>query len=428
MHRYLPASGLVCLVLLLGFDGNARAVDFSGPARDIRTQLAEKILPYWYDTAQDTNRGGYLLADDAVQGRRLPTEKQIVTQSRMIWAFSRAHLAGFSDSNRNYLAAAMQGYHFLLDHFLDQKNGGYFWSTDLQGKPVNDGKFLYGESFVVYALVEYYRASRDPAALRRAMELYRAIQTHLHDDQSSGWFEHADRNWRLLKPGDPRDPVEIVGYKSANAHLHWMEALTELYEASHDPAVKKSLEEALRLDEKYFYPANPGQCMFYREFDWQPVIGPGKDGLSYGHNVEFAWLMIRADTVLGREPSWDRFYALVDHALKYGGDDEHGGLYSKGMDDQPANDTEKVWWIQAEWLAALTDALKHESDPRFETALTKLLQFIQTKQADPKTGIWLYAVTAEGQPKDNTIANSWKANYHDVRGMLKFVEAFAPAK
>ena len=433
MQRHLLTSVRLfasCLLVagFLNLIGSARAADFSGPARDMRTQLADKVLPYWFDTAQDTNRGGYLLDDDAVRGRRLPAEKQIVTQSRVLWAFSRAQIAGFSDTNRNYLAAAAQGYHFLLDHFLDRQNGGYFWSTDLNGKPVNDGKFLYGESFVVYALVEYYRASKDPVALRQAMELYRAIQAHLHDDKGSGWFEHADRNWKLLKPGDPRDPVEVIGYKSANAHLHWMEALTELYDASHDPAVKKSLEEALRLDEKYFYPADPGHCMFFREFNWEPVAGPGKEGLSYGHNVEFAWLMIRADTVLGREPSWDRFYALLDHALKYGGDDEHGGLYSKGLDDQPANDTEKVWWIQAEWLAALTDALKHQSDPRYEAALTKLLQFIQTRQADPKSGIWRYAVTADGQPKDNALANSWKANYHDVRGMLKFVEAFAPAK
>jgi mannose/cellobiose epimerase-like protein (N-acyl-D-glucosamine 2-epimerase family) len=56
------------------------------------------------------------------------------------------------------------------------------------------------------------------------------------------------------------------------------------------------------------------------------------------------------------------------------------------------------------------------------------LQFIKTHQADPRDGIWLYAVTADGRPKDNIKANSWKANYHDVRGMLKFVEAFAPAK
>ena len=433
MHCHLPTSSLVLSALLLavvfpGVAGNVRAADFSGPARDMRTQLAGKILPYWFDTAQDTNRGGYLLADDAVRGRRPPVEKQLVTQSRMVWGFSRAHLAGFSDTNRNYLAAATQGYHFLLDHFLDRQNGGYYWSTDLQGKPVNAGKYLYGESFMVYALVEYYRASNDPEALRRAMELYQAVQAHLHDNTNGGWFEHSERDWKLLAPGDPRDPVEVIGYKSANAHLHWMEALTELYDASHDPAVKESLSEALRLDMTYFYPTNPGQCMFLREFNWKPVVGPDRDGLSYGHNVEFAWLMIRAETVLGRNPSWDRFYALVNHALKYGGDDEHGGLYSRGLDDQPAFDTDKVWWIQAEWLAALTDALKHQNDPRYEAALTKLLHFIQTKQASPQDGIWLYAVTADGQPKDNTLASSWKANYHDVRGMLKFVEAFAPAK
>jgi mannobiose 2-epimerase len=343
----------------------------------------------------------------------------------MVWGFSRAQLAGFNNTNRNYLSAATQGYHFLLDHFLDRQNGGCFWSTDLNGKPVNDGKFLYGESFVIYAFVEYYRASGDPEALRRALDLYHTVQAHLHDDKNGGWFEHANRNWKLLSPGDGGDPVEIIGYKSANAHLHWMEALTELYDASRDPAVKESLIEALHLNQTYFYPANPAHSALYRQFDWKPVTGAGNNGLSYGHNVEFAWLMVRAETMLGQKPSWEHFYALLDHALKYGYDDERGGLYSRGFDDQPATDTDKIWWVQAELLAALTDALRHQSDPRYEAALTKLLNFIQTKQADPKDGIWLYAVTAAGQPKDNTKANSWKANYHDVRGMLKFVEAFS---
>lgn len=433
MNRHWLTSGSTLYPVLLAatlsfLDPCGRAADFSGPAREMRAQLAEKVLPYWFDTAQDTIHGGYLLADDAVRGRHTPAEKQIVTQSRMVWAFSRAHLAGFSNTNRNYLPAAAQGYHFLLDHFYDGRNGGYFWSTDLKGKPVNDGKFLYGESFVIYALVEYYRASGDPEALRRALELYHTVQRHARDGKNGGWFEHADRRWKLMSPGDPRNPVEIVGCKSANAHLHWMEALTELYDTTHDPAVKESLSEALRINQTYFFPADPARCALYRQFDWKPVTGPGRDGLSYGHNVEFAWLMIRAETVLGREPSWDHFYALLDHALKYGYDNERGGLYSRGFDDQPANDTEKIWWVQAEIMGALTDALKHQRDTRYETALDKELQFIKTWQTDPQTGIWLYSVTAAGRPRDTTLANSWKANYHDVRGMLKFIEAFAPPR
>jgi hypothetical protein len=34
-------------------------------------------------------------------------------------------------------------------------------------------------------------------------------------------------------------------------------------------------------------------------------------------------------------------------------------------------------------------------------------------------------VAADGKPRDTTKANSWKANYHDVRAMMKFIDAFA---
>jgi len=404
---------------------SGKAEGFSVPARQMKTQLAEKVLPYWFDTAQDTNQGGYLLADDAVKGYSIPREKQIVTQSRMVWGFSLAQIEGYSDTNRNYLKAATQGYHFLLDHFLDPQNGGYIWTTDLKGKPRNNCKYLYGESFVIYAFVEYYRASGDKDALRHAMELYHTIQEHLHDSKNGGWFEHAEANWKLLSPGDPRSSVEIIGYKSANAHLHWMEALAELYDATQDPEVKASLIEALHINATYFYPEDPAKCAFHRQFNWKRVTAPSSAGLSYGHNVEFAWLMIRAETVLGQKLSWGHFYALLDHALKYGYDDKRGGLYSHGFDSQPATDTDKIWWVQAEMLSALTDALKHENNPRYETALGKLLQFIKAYQIEPKDGIWLYTVTADGKPKDTTKANSWKANYHDVRAMIKFIDAFA---
>src|SRR5579859_592592 len=401
------------------------AMDFSTPAHEMKTQLADRILPYWYDTAQDTNRGGYLLADDAVKGRGTPAEKQIVTQSRMVWTFSLAQLEGYSDTHRNYLSAARQGYHFLLDHFLDRQDGGYFWTTDLDGKPVNDCKLLYGQAFTIYALVEYSRASGDQGALAHALDLYHTVQQHLYDAKNGGWFEHADRTWQPLSPGDPRNQVEVIGYKSANSHLHWMEALAELYDATHDSDVKKSLVEALRINATYFYPDDPTRCAFHRQFNWQPVTVASSAGLSYGHNVEFAWLMIHAEQVLGQTPSWQHFYALLDHALKNGYDHRHGGLYYRGFGDRPATDTEKIWWVQAEMLSALTDALKHKDDPRYEIALHKELQFIKTHQVNPATGIWLYTVAADGKPVDTTLANSWKANYHDVRAMMKFVDAFA---
>jgi mannose/cellobiose epimerase-like protein (N-acyl-D-glucosamine 2-epimerase family) len=381
-------------------------------------------MPYWLNTL-DHQLGGYRLADDA-QGPRQPSEKQLVSQTRMIWTFAHVHQLGLSDDRRNYLNAAAHGYRFLCRSLFDSQHGGYFWKTDLAGQPVNDCKFLYGQSFVVYALVEYYRASGEREALQRAFDLYHVIQRHLHDPEHGGWLEHTGPDWRPLPPGDRRNEVEVVGYKSANAHLHWMEALTELYDVTRDPAVKQSLQEALRLNLKYFYPKKAGASVFHRQPNWDPVTDASSAGLSYGHNVEFAWLMARAQKTLGRKPSWNHFQAHLNHALDYGFDHQLGGLYNRGFGNQPATDTAKVWWVQAEMLAALTDALAHRPNPAYTTALQQLVHFIRTYQTDPRDGIWLDTVTAAGQPARTAKAHSWKANYHDVRAIVKFIQTFDP--
>jgi mannobiose 2-epimerase len=391
-------------------------------ARQWREELSSQIMPYWLKTL-DQEHGGYHLADDG-KGQRPASEKQLVSQTRMIWTFSLVHRLGMSRDNRNYLNAAAHGYRFLSQSLFDTRHGGYFWKTDPAGKPLNDCKFLYGQAFVVYALVEYHRASGEREPLQRAFDLYHTIQQHLHDPDHGGWFEHAESNWRLLNPGDRRNEVEVVGFKSANAHLHWMEALTELYDVTRDPAVKKSLQEAVRINMKYFYPRRAGESSFHRQPDWKPVTDQGSAGLSYGHNVEFAWLMIRAEQTLGRKPSWRHFYAHLDHALRYGYDHQLGGLYNRGYADQPATDTAKVWWVQAEMLAALTDALSHRPDADYSTALQQLIQFIRAYQADPRDGIWFDTVTATGQPVRAAKAHSWKANYHDVRAITKYISAF----
>lgn len=404
--------------------GAAANPDLAAWAAEFRQELTTKVLPYWYDHCVDWERGGYLLADDAARPAPPATEKMVVTQARMVWGFAHAHRQGFRDPQRDYLRAARLGYVFLLEKFRDRDRGGYFWKTDLAGQPVNDRKYLYGQAFVVYALVEYHRASEDPAALRHAMDLYQVIQERCHDRKHDGWGEHYTRDWQLITEQDPRIEVERAGLKSANAHLHWMEALTELYDVTRDRAVRRSLMEALELNQKWFYPKRPGRSAFHRQPNWKPVTDPESAGLSYGHNVEFAWLMVRAEQVLDRRPSWGHFDALLEHALAYGTDHERGGLYNRGMDDEPATDTDKVWWSQAEFLAALTEGLQHRDNPAYREALVKLLAFLRRHQIHPPNGVWLDTVAADGQPKRTALAHNWKANYHDVRALVKFIQAF----
>jgi mannobiose 2-epimerase len=201
-----------------------------------RQQLEEKILPYWLGTLDRTN-GGYVLADDG-RGGRQAKEKQLVTQARLVWTFSHVHLKGYSKGDADYLKAAEHGYRFLQEHFLDKEQGGYYWKTDLAGQPVNERKILYGEAFVLYALVEYARASQRSEPLQQALALYELLQRRAYDGVNGGWSEHFTRDWKWINQPDPAAEVEVPGLKSANAHLHLMEALTELLQATGDARVR----------------------------------------------------------------------------------------------------------------------------------------------------------------------------------------------
>ena len=77
---------------------------------------------------------------------------------------------------------------FVLDRFRDSRHGGFFWKTDRAGRVRNDRKILYGQLFVLYALVEYVRAGGDRGALAEARELFELVVERAHDNASAaGW-------------------------------------------------------------------------------------------------------------------------------------------------------------------------------------------------------------------------------------------------
>ena len=394
-------------------------VDLSSRAAEVAQRLRTTVLPYWFDTARDQEFGGFWL-DDPPGGQR---EKMIVTQARMIWTFARVHRCEFSDERRNYLQAARDGYRFLVDRFEDRQYGGYYWTTDRQGRPTNERKMLYGQAFVVYAFVELSRAAQWAEPLDRALNLFRTIQARAHDAQYGGWTEHFERDWTPLPLRSPHGVPEVAGLKSANTHLHLMEAWTELYLATRDEQVRHALEESLRINRTYFYPAAPGRSCFHRWPNWSAVEDPRSRGLSYGHNVEFAWLMLEAERALNRPLSWDHFTAHLEHAWRWGWDPNHGGLCHRGENDSPATDRKKVWWVQAEWIAALSEAWRYRPGPELEQRLHLALDFVDRVLADPRDGVWWDSAEPDGRIARKSKAHNWKANYHDVRALLKFIDA-----
>lgn len=415
--------------------------DFGQVAAWFDASLRTRVMPYWLRTAPDLRYGGFHLCDPRPGRTRRPPFltsarhracspcapfKSLVIQSRMLYGFSLAHRLGWAGTGGDYLQAAEHGYRFIRDRMYDREHGGLLAIVDLDGSPRDSRKLLYSHAFAIVGLVEFHRASGNAAALELALDTYRHAHSRLHDARHGGWIEHADRHFQPLRFTHP-PPGGLVGVaelKSADALLHWMEALAELLEASRCADVAGSLAEALRFNRTCFFPVGHARAYQLRTADWRPIGGSRYDVHSYGHAVQFAWLMIRAERVLGVAPSWEHFHGLLAEALYRGLDRARGGMFLEGPGTRPAADRRKVWWVQAEAIAALADGLRDRNDPDYATALTGLLTWVLRYHILSEDEVWIAATDEVGRPLDVTKAGPWKGAYHDVRAMTKFVEVF----
>jgi cellobiose epimerase len=412
--------------------------------------LRARVLPYWHDTAVDWTKGGYRLRDErfTVRGALDTTsallrslleprdcsngpasrEKHLVAQARLLYVFSLAHRRQFSDVVRHYLRAAQHGYEFLTERMVDAEEGGCLWRVDHHGRPLDATKRLYGQAFAIYALCEYHRASQEPEPLAHALALFRTVNQRMRDRVNGGWSEHLDRDFCALPHGTTTRETgfaHVSGRKTAGGYLHWMEALSELADVTGDPEVRDALEQALGFNTRVFFERPSGAPQEVTDA-WRPIESVTGCDAHYGHNLEAAWLMRRAQQVLRVAPTVERLHDVVAHALRHGFDWRRGGFYSTGSDRGLRPSTDKVWWVQAEGLVALSEALAADAAPPadFEAGLRLLLDWIWSHQRS-RDGIWAWSTDERGVLRNPTKAGNWKAGYHEVRAMCRFIDIWA---
>ena len=139
----------------------------------LQTEIAEhwktKIMPFW-SNLKDDDHGGYYgwVGNDLQINRQAP--KGGIATARQLWSFAAAYRITREETWRRH---AEHAYRFLADHVIDSVHGGMYWMVDAAGEPLDTSKHVYTQSFGVYAISEYYRATRDASALDLAKTLLR---------------------------------------------------------------------------------------------------------------------------------------------------------------------------------------------------------------------------------------------------------------
>ncbi|MBZ5857211.1 AGE family epimerase/isomerase [Flavihumibacter profundi] len=413
-------------------------------ADEMEKSINTELLNKWYPRSIDSLYGGFLTTYTYDFKPTGPQDKFIVTQARHTWTTAKAamHYPG----NLVYLKYAKHGYKFLRDVMWDKTYGGFYQMTDRKGHVKTSGvaaKEAYGNAFAIYALAAYYEASKDPSALELAKKSFAWLEKNSHDPVAKGYFQHLSREGKPLRRNAATPALSELGYKDQNSSIHLLEAFTELYSIWPDPLLKERLSEMLLLiRDKITTPK--GYLVLFFQPDWTPVSYRDAsrdtilkyhnlDHVSFGHDIETAYLMLEASHALG----WVNDTAtqkvakkMVDHALENGWDTAVGGFYDEGYYFKDENkitiikDT-KNWWAQAEGLnTLLLMADIYPNDPnRYYQKFTTMWTYINTYLIDHQYGDW-YDEGLDKSPDRKTALKGhiWKATYHHYRSMHNCIQ------
>jgi cellobiose epimerase len=383
----------------------------------VEKELRENILPFWMRHTIDRAQGGFF---GEVRGNLEPdaeAERGALLSSRILWTYSSAFRHYREPA---YADMARWAFEDLSKRFWDADNGGWFWSTSAAGRPLRTRKQIYGQAFGMYAHSEFYRATGDRDALARAIEVFRLVEKHARDPEFGGYFEACTREW-VLEQDFRLSDIDMNEPKSQNTLLHVMEAYTNLLKVWPDAALLAAQHELIEIMLNRVLDRRTYHLGLFFDVEWTRRT----ERISFGHDIEAAWLLHEAATSVGdvhqvarvRDVAVNIARVTLAEAI-----DDDGGLLYEADKNGITNDI-KEWWPQAEAAVGFLDAYQISGDEKYLTTSLRLWDFIEENLVDREKGEWYRSVTRE-RVKDpaQSKASFWKCPYHNGRACMEMAD------
>lgn len=382
----------------------------------LKSELSEELintLSYWQQNTIDHDYGGFFGRINHKNKVVERASKGIILNTRILWSFAAAsvHL-----KSCQYNAITHRAYRYLRDNFIDYDHHGVFWELDCHGLPINKRKQIYAQAFAIYALSAYYTFSKNPEARILAMGLFELIEKHSKDNQKGGYLEAFSEDWGPLE--DVRlSNKDMNAEKTMNTHLHILEAYTELLHIYDSASLKSALRSLVQLFQEKFL-GNDHHYQLFFDVDWNRQ----SNTVSYGHDIETAWLLMEAAKAIGDEALLEdtRITAIqvintfMDEAI-----DEDGAVINEKNLSTGALDKDRHWWPQVEALIGLSYAFKLTGRQKYTDCSIRIWDFIKTHLIDRKHGEWHFRVDQYGKVyTEEDKVSMWKAPYHTTRACI----------
>lgn len=307
------------------------------------------IVPLWQGPGWNAEMALPYEALDAQHQPLAPQRYRAMACARQLFLFSS--LMGHP-SVPDAQARASALFRSLQRHFHDAEHGGWFYSIDPQGAPLDRRKDLYTHAFIIFACAHYWAKGREPLVESVLNAALNVVAERFAD--GDGLYEAVlNQDWSSLDAGPLQNPL-----------MHLAEAFLATLEVREDAGTLAALDALAEAMQRRFVDVEHGVML-------EKPLGVVDNWSEPGHQFEWFYLLESSEHLRGTalHRSLTRAFA---HAEAQGVDEVCGAVVAMLEVDGSVRDGTQRIWAQAEYLRALT--LRPDSQSTLARQLNALQQ------------------------------------------------------
>ena len=378
-------------------------MDFKQLAAQYKSELLDKVVPFWLEKSQDLEHGGYFTCLER-DGEVYDTDKFVWLQGREVWMF--ATLYNKVEKRQEWLDCAIQGAEFLKKHGHDGNLNWYF-ALDREGNPLVEPYNIFSYTFAVIAFGQLSIATGNKEYADIAKRTFDIVFSKVDNPKGK---------WNKAAPG-------ARALKSFALPMILCNVALEIEPLLDADFMQQTIDTCIHEVMDVFYRPELGLIVEHLSTDGELVDCFDGRLLNPGHAIEAMWFVMDLGKRLGRQDLIEKAVTIALNEAEYGWDKEHGGIFyfmdRLGRPCQQLEWDQKLWWVHIETLITMLKGYQLTGNAQCLEWFERVHNYVWTHFTDKEYAEWFGYLNRQGEVLLSLKGGKWKGCFHVPRGLFQ---------
>ena len=382
-------------------------VDFKQLAQQYKSELLDRVMPFWMEKSIDKEFGGYFTCLER-DGEVFDTDKFIWLQGREVWMLST--LYNKVEKRQEWLDAAIQGAEFLKKYGHDGNLNWYF-ALDREGNPLVEPYNIFSYTFAVIAFGQLSIATGNQEYAEIAKKTFDIVLSKQNNPKGK---------WCKAAPG-------ARALKSFALPMILCNVALEIESLLDKEFLDKTIETCVHEVMDVFYRPELGLIVEHLGTDNEMVDCMDGRLLNPGHAIEAMWFIMDLGKRLGDNALIEKAVKIALAEVEYGWDKEYEGIfYFMDRLNRPMQQLEwdqKLWWVHIETLITMIKGYELTGNEQCLEWFERIHNYVWSHFMDPEYPEWYGYLNRRGEVLLTLKGGKWKGCFHVPRGLMQVYQS-----